>query len=222
MKGKISEVFRSIQGEGLFWGEEHVFVRFYGCNLSCSYCDTKLTGFKEYSAQGLMKEILGQGENIKIVSFTGGEPLLQAEFLKEILKLTKAAGYKNYLETNGVLYKELKEVVALVDIIAMDFKLSSTTGLKDLWAEHKEFLRTASEKIVFVKTVISENTKEEDIKASLSLLRSFPRVRFVLQPDSDVNIIDIDENLINFKEMCLKQGVRVNVIPQMHKILGVK
>jgi organic radical activating enzyme len=222
MTGKISEVFRSIQGEGIFWGEEHIFVRFYGCNLACVYCDTKLTKFKEYSAKALLDEIIKQGEKIKIVSFTGGEPLMQADFLKEIMTLTKAAGYRNYLETNGALYKELKEVISLIDIISMDFKLSSTTGMKDLWAEHKEFLRIAAEKIVFVKTVISEDTKEEDIKSSLNILKGFPRVRFVLQPDSEANIIDIDENLINFKEMSLKQGVRVNVIPQMHKILGVK
>ncbi|MBP7836242.1 MAG: 7-carboxy-7-deazaguanine synthase QueE, partial [Candidatus Omnitrophica bacterium] len=57
MKGKIAEVFDSVQGEGLYLGEKQIFVRFYGCNLGCRFCDTKLQSFMEYEPEELFQEL---------------------------------------------------------------------------------------------------------------------------------------------------------------------
>jgi len=98
MKGKIAEVFQGVQGEGLYLGETQVFVRFFGCNLQCGFCDTRLDRFAEYGARELLDEIRLYKDAVHSVAFTGGEPLLQKDFLKEILQLTKGQGYKNYLD----------------------------------------------------------------------------------------------------------------------------
>ena len=150
IKGKIAEVYKSVQGEGIYLGEKQIFVRSFGCNLNCRFCDTKLDSFREYEPQELFKEIKLHQDNHRSVSFTGGEPLLQKDFLKEILKLTQKCGLRNYLETNGTLPDELKEVIDYVDIVAMDLKLPSSTGLCGFWGEHRRFLELASRKEVFL------------------------------------------------------------------------
>ena len=161
MKGKIAEIFDSIQGEGIYLGEKQLFIRFFGCNLDCKYCDTKLNFYKEYTPEELFKELKSFKDNYHSLVFTGGEPLAQKDFLKEILKLSRARGHKNYLETNGTLYSELQEVIELVDIVAMDLKLPSSTGQRQLWEEHRKFLEIAVEREVFLKSVVCFSTTED-------------------------------------------------------------
>jgi len=223
MKGRISEIFESVQGEGLYLGEKQIFVRFSGCNLDCSFCDTKLSGFKEYEPLELLNEIKFFGNKFHSVAFTGGEPLLQKTFLKEVLKLTHDARYKNYLETNGVLFAELKGLIEYVDVVAMDFKLPSSTGMDSLWWMHKEFLKIASSKEVFVKAVICESTTDADVAMAVNLIKAVsPSTVLILQPNAAENSVALWQKIERFKENCRNEGITVCTIPQMHKIVGVK
>lgn len=223
MKGKISEVFTSIQGEGLYLGEEQLFLRFFGCNLSCGFCDTPLDYFKEYEPQELFEEIILYHHNFHSISFTGGEPLLQKDFLKEILMLTRCAGYKNYLETNGTLSGELEEVIGYVDIVAMDVKLPSSTDRHKLWGLHRRFLKIAGQKEVFVKTVICQSTTEEDLKQACNLISEVNRSAIlILQPNGYENYSELSAKLESFRDLSTREGIITCVIPQMHKIVGIK
>jgi len=223
MKGKISEVFESIQGEGLYLGERQVFVRFFGCNLSCRFCDTKPESFMEYDPLELYKEIKMYRKGFHSISFTGGEPLLQKDFLKDVLKLTHRENLKNYLETNGTLADELKDVIDYVHIVAMDLKLPSSTGLGNYFNAHRDFLEIASRSEVFIKAVISEHTHESDLLDGLKLIRDVLRSAIlVLQPDSTVESELINGKLDNFKEICRKEKITACVIPQVHKSAGVR
>src|SRR5919108_6164740 len=100
--GFVSEIFCSFQGEGVFAGRKHVFLRMAGCNLRCRYCDTPeslvrtrscrvhgVTGRQEGSianpldpmqAGELLSEIVAEEPGIHALAITGGEPLVQAEF----------------------------------------------------------------------------------------------------------------------------------------------
>lgn len=223
MKGRIVEVFDSVQGEGIYLGEKQLFLRFFGCNLSCRYCDTKLDRFSEYEPEELFSELKIYQDDYHSVSFTGGEPLLQIDFLKEILRLTRADGFKNYLETNGTLWHHLKEVIDYVDIVAMDLKLSSSTGMGNLFGLHRKFLEIASKKEVFLKTVISQSTEEEDLRGMLRLIEKVnPAAVLVLQPNSYENDQRLTEKLENFKDICAEEKITACVIPQVHKIAGVR
>ncbi len=223
MKGKISEIFESIQGEGIYAGERQIFVRFFGCNLSCKFCDTPLSQYSEYEPQGLISELRFYQGNYHSVSFTGGEPLLQKDFLKEVLILVKQEGFRNYLETNGALPEALNEVIEHVDIVAMDFKLPSSTGAGDFWQAHRDFLKIASKKEVFLKAVICDSTEEEDFKKGLGIIKEIsPNVRLVLQPNSFEDGGLLNEKIEDFKTACLRERIAVCLIPQMHKIIGVK
>ncbi len=223
MRARIAEVFESIQGEGLYLGERQVFVRFFGCNLHCRFCDTKLNRFIEYEPQDLFAEIKLYGGAFHSVSFTGGEPLLQKDFLREILKMTRSRGYKNYLETNGTLAAELKAVIDDIDIVAMDVKLPSSSGMAGLWGMHYKFLEIASRKEVFLKTIISTSTSKEDLEMALDLIKAVnPAAVLVLQPNSYDDLSRLQKKLEDSKDICLREKVTACIIPQMHKVVGVK
>lgn len=223
MKGKISEIFASFQGEGIYLGAKQLFVRFFDCNLSCKFCDTKLKNYKEIEAVELFKEIKGYHEIFHSIAFTGGEPLLQKDFLKEILKLTHQAGMKNYLETNGILVEALREVIKDLDIIAMDIKLPSSTGMKDYLKEHREFLEIGREKDIFVKMVICNSTQAVEVEEALKLVASLNRdIPVVLQP----NFFELGTQLMqksdDFQRIARNYLSSCRVIPQMHKLNNVK
>jgi organic radical activating enzyme len=230
-KAQITEIFSSVQGEGVFTGARQIFVRFKKCNMACEFCDTPNDAEgKEYSPSALIVEIKDMntaGRPHHSVSLTGGEPLVYTEFLKSFLPLLKKAGLKSYLETNGTLPKELEDVIDLIDIVAMDFKLPSSTGNRAYWKEHAEFLRIASQKKVFVKSVVTTDTKREDIEEAVRLIRSVNKnIPFIMQPASAVKNFDKkpgENRLMEFLDIALKNDIENSrVMPQMHKILGIK
>lgn len=223
MKGRIAEVFQSIQGEGLYLGERQIFVRFYGCNLNCRFCDTKLNNFHELGVGDLFDRIRSYPGDFHSVSFTGGEPLMQKNFLREIMALTKCSDYKNYLETNGTLYDELSEVIDFTDIVAMDCKLPSSTGDSPCWQAHRKFLEIASCKEVFIKIVVCNSTRSEDLLCLLDLLKQANiALTLILQPDSSENSFLLDNKLEYYKALCENEHFSSCIIPQIHKLIGVK
>lgn len=105
----ISEIFYSLQGEGLYSGEPTVFVRLQGCNLlssGCSFCDTKYaqdtTLGKEMSVEDIVSEVSRLQPQYKTwVCITGGEPLWQEDQLHKLVMKLKEGGYRITIETNG-------------------------------------------------------------------------------------------------------------------------
>ena len=232
IKAEITEIFSSIQGEGIFLGAKQIFVRFKKCNLECLFCDERrdITA-KEYTPLELMKEVraldAAKGPHHS-VSLTGGEPLLYWDFLKYFLKaLKKGRGFKSYLETNGTLPFELSKIIELVDIVAMDFKLPSSTGERAYWHEHAEFLKIASKKSVFVKAVVTSDTDKEDIEKSIILIKKARKnIPFILQPASPVKAGDKrieHDKLFGFLEIGSRNDIHnMRVMPQIHKMLKVR
>ncbi|MFH0772665.1 MAG: 7-carboxy-7-deazaguanine synthase QueE [Candidatus Omnitrophota bacterium] len=226
---KISEIFFSIQGEGVYAGIPQIFVRFYGCNLNCAFCDTP--GGKIFFEESL-REILGRisslaGDNrVKDISLTGGEPLLQADFINALAPRLNKRRHRIHLETNGTLPGELKKIVDFVDVVAMDVKLSSSTRGKSLWKEHREFLKIAQLKEVFVKVVITAETKISDFIKAVELVESVRKsVPFILQPVSGFNGFEkIADSafLIDLQRRALARLRDVRIIPQLHKIMGLR
>lgn len=230
-KAEITEIFSSIQGEGIFIGARQVFVRFKKCNMECVFCDTTNDApAKEYSPIQLMREVRSLEEAKGVhhsVSLTGGEPLVYSDFLAEFLPMLKKESLKSYLETNGTLPDKLKEVIEFVDIIAMDFKLPSSTGERAYWKEHLEFLKIAKRKKVFVKAVVTPDTKKSDIEEAVSLIKAVNKnIPFIMQPATPIKNFDKDigeSRLFEFLDIALKNEVENSrVIPQVHKVLGVR
>ena len=230
---EISEIFSSLQGEGPYLGVKQIFVRFGRCNMHCSYCDElekmKEEKFELYSLDRLLGSIdtfeMEKGPHHS-VSLTGGEPLFYVSFLKNLLPKLKERGLTTYLETNGTLAKELKEVIKWCDIIAMDMKPSSSTGDRDFYKEHEEFLKVAIQKETFIKVVVTPETLSEEIQRCVHILKDInPRIPFIFQPLSDpfgINSKALELIEKKFFAIAKQELLDVRVIPQMHKIWGVR
>lgn len=230
---EISEIFSSLQGEGPYLGVKQIFVRFGRCNMHCHYCDElakmKEERFQIYDMEGLLSEVAGmereKGKHHSI-SLTGGEPLLYAPFLVNFLPRLKEQGFMTYLETNGTLPEALNSVLDHCDIIAMDLKPASSTGDRSFEPQHRKFLEIASRKEVFIKVVVTPDTREDEISRCVDIARSVNSgMPFIFQPLSDA--FGINTNALKLIENSLfgiakKYLSDVRVIPQMHKIWGVR
>lgn len=228
MTAKILEIFHSIQGEGKYVGVPQVFVRFFECNMHCVWCDTPHSigdttrHYKEYSLDQIVDEVSRLWDKSHSVSLTGGEPLLQAEFIDQLTPVLEKQKRPVYLETNGILPDELSKVIEGVDIVAMDIKLPSSTGCRDYWQEHEEFLRIARAKDLFVKVVISTATTKEDVLRAVDLVKRLaPEIPFILQP----NFFDMKDGAVarcvEFQKDCLNILDDVRIIPQLHKFMKI-
>ncbi|MCP4651788.1 MAG: 7-carboxy-7-deazaguanine synthase QueE [Candidatus Omnitrophica bacterium] len=218
---KIAEIFKSIQGEGIYAGVEQVFVRLFGCNLKCSFCDTPLERYDEKSVSQIVSEVRQFGK-VHSISLTGGEPLMQIEDLIELSKSLKNEGYLLYLETNGILYENLTKVIEYIDIIAMDFKLPTTTDQQSLWEDHREFLKIAKGKDVFVKVVIGKLTQIGDVLEALKIIKDIKSdLTLVLQPENPFEHA-LGGKVAFFKMLAKLHGMNIKVIPQKHKQLGIR
>ena len=211
-------------------GAKQIFVRFAGCNIDCAFCDTsKAAVIKNASLEEVLKNVRETEEASgphHSVSLTGGEPLLHTDFLRHMLPELKEEGLKIYLETNGIMPEELRRIIALIDIISMDIKLPSSAETPPLWEKHIEFLEIARKKNLFVKIVITGNTSEEDIIRARDIVEKVDRdMLFVLQPAGATEKGDFsvsEEKLFYFYRFLGEKLNNVKMIPQMHKLLGIK
>lgn len=244
MESRLIEIFSSIQGEGTYIGYRQLFLRFFGCNLQCSYCDTVhnkcpskcRVELKETAGEYILKDNpLNTQELLKIVTFfpvelhhsvslTGGEPLLHHNFLKIFLPaLKKETGLKVFLETNGTLTEELKELLLWIDYIAMDFKLSGSLGGEKYLKKHLDFLKLSLQKKVFVKIVVTEDSDKNELMEYIRAVKNIsPSVPVVLQPVTvQNNSLGISNSyLMELHSASLKLLPGIRVIPQIHKIMG--
>jgi 7-carboxy-7-deazaguanine synthase len=243
----IFEIFSSIQGEGIYIGERQIFIRFLMCNMNCAYCDSveslvpqktfrveETPGKKDFKIHNnpatidqlsaFIDQFKGQKGLHHSVSLTGGEPLLQVDFLKNLIPKIKEKGLRSYLETNGTMAERLSEIIDLVDIVAMDFKLPSMTGEGDRTAEHKKALEAAKLKDVFVKVVIGKQTKPVEIEnVSKAISEISGDIPLVLQPVTPVREIKhgpTPEQMLSFHAIAKRHLNNVRIIPQVHKLLG--
>lgn len=245
----LSEIMSSIQGEGVKIGYRQVFIRFAGCNLHCQYCDTvnslatpeycrieetpgsnKFVYLKNPLTTEAILNVLSKFDLRlhQAISLTGGEPLLSNSVIKEIVPTIKqlAPNIKIFLETNGTLPDKLKEILDYIDIISMDFKISSTSGFKPQWVNHLDFLATAKTKEVYVKAVVSNDTSIQEIEKITTLIKEVDyKIPLILQPmtiGTTCKELAINPpQLFNLLDTALTNLPDVRVIPQTHLFLGL-
>ena len=240
LEENLIEIFSSVQGEGKYVGCRQIFVRLTGCNLRCSYCDTKIRR-QEFcnieTSAGSMKFRKIQNpisvdkvvEVIKIfsnevathsITFTGGEPMLHSKFIKAV---SKSIDKKIFVETNGTLFNELEKIIDCIDIISMDIKLPSVVET-DLFESHRRFMEIAKVKDLYTKIVItSGTTQEEFIKAVETIASVSKNILLILQPVTPINHVEIasPEKILSLQAIASEYLNDVRIIPQTHKLIEV-
>src|SRR5260221_13072236 len=140
----ITEIFKSIQGEGTRAGLPCIFVRLTGCNLRCTWCDTAYAfhGGQKVTVDEVMERVGalnrppdGSAAGVALVELTGGEPLLQEEVYPLAERLL-AAGYTVMIETSGERFigRLPKEVIKIVDVKCPDSGEPDTFDSRNLEA----------------------------------------------------------------------------------------
>lgn len=166
---KIAETFSSINGEGTHAGQLAFFVRFTGCNLNCSYCDTKWANvpdapYTEMTADEILSAVRKSG--IRNVTVTGGEPLIQPNIIP-LLKMLCGDGRYVEIETNGSA--DVSEVVRIGKnrpALTMDYKLPSS-GMEN-------FMRTENFAILDARdTVKFVSGSRADLERALEIIRKY-------------------------------------------------
>ena len=128
------------------------------------------------------------------------------------------------LETNGVLPEHLLTVLPLVDVVSMDIKLPSNTGEPESWDVHTQFLRVARPK-AYVKVLVDAGTAPRDVERAADLVRATaPEVPLFLQPITDARgRADVTPPMLAaFYAAVRRHLADVRVVPQTHKMLGIR
>lgn len=202
---KVNEIFYSIQGESSFSGIPFVFIRLTGCNLRCTYCDTRYAyeEGKEISVEQIFKEI--KKYNCHYVEITGGEPLIQDEtpFLVDFL-IDK--GFNVLLETNGT--KDIS-IISNKAIIIMDIKCPSSGENDKIDWDNLERLELKDE----VKFVIAEKSDYDWAKVVIKDRNLTGKVKLFMSA--------VKEKIspVSLAEWILEDNLDVRLQLQLHKIL---
>ncbi len=209
---KIAERFVSINGEAAHAGELAVFLRFTGCNLNCSYCDTAWANAQDapytvYTAQELCDYVKETG--VKNVTLTGGEPLLQ-EHLHELLSSLHALGVRTEIETNGSCPIAEYAKAAYRPSFTLDYKCPSS-GMEDRMLTSNYLYLTMEDCVKFVVGSASDLERAKEIIDTYYLAE---RCRVYLSPV--FGNIDPKE-IVAFMQENKMNGVRLQL--QLHKFI---
>ena len=243
-KGYLSQIFVSFQGEGAWAGQRQLFIRTAGCHLRCRYCDTpeslervpffcvgesarraSVRAANPVTTSETLKycqELLAVEGTVDGVALTGGEPLLQAEYLKDLLQDNRLP-HPRLLETSGTQPERLALVLPWVDIVSMDIKLPSNTNEPAFWDAHEKFLSAARDK-AYVKVLIDANTDLAEVEMAAHLVATIaPHAFLFLQPITDAcGGTDTDTRaLARFFAVTRRHLNNVRLLPQLHKLLRI-
>jgi 7-carboxy-7-deazaguanine synthase len=201
---KINEIFYSIQGEGKWTGFPNIFIRTTGCNLRCSYCDTKYAykQGKEKTIQEITKEI--KKYYCTKICITGGEPLIQKDTI-ELIKHLLNLKYSVIIETNGSLkIDSLKDKKKL--FISLDIKTPSSKMHKKMFLQNINIL-----------------TKKDQIKFIIKNKKDYEYARIIIQkfkPKCDVFFQPVwKTNSEKLAEWILEDNLKAKLGLQIHKII---
>lgn len=212
-KIKISEIFMTIQGEGLLQGTPSIFIRLYGCNLSCKWCDTIYEKeYKEYQSLTI-DEILKRISiyNTKYIVITGGEPLSN-ENIELLIDKLKERSYHITVETNATILRNIK-----CDFVSMSPKLSNSNPYSEEDAKYIDYeqKRINYEAINYyiknykyqIKFVVSGKEDINEIREILHKIKKYDDLRVLVMPQSSSKQ-DLEKKQKDIINLCIINGVR--------------
>lgn len=216
---KISEIFYSIQGEGMLTGVPSVFVRTSGCNLRCVWCDTPYTSWSPEGADMTIEGILAavRSHPAKHAVVTGGEPLIAPQIV-EVTESIQRLGLHVTIETAGTVYHKVA-----CNLMSISPKLANSTPHEregGKWAAQHERLRyqpgilkqLMKEYEYQLKFVVESPEDMGEIERMLEDTQA-DRSRVVLMAEGTTPDV-IRERAPWLTEICKREGFRYS--PRLH------
>jgi 7-carboxy-7-deazaguanine synthase len=209
---KINEIFESIQGEGQMTGYPCVFIRLYGCNFNCRWCDTLYSrepskDFKEMTVGQVIEEV--KKFKSKYICITGGEPLFQKKEVKKLVDKLIKLGYFCEINTNGSLAIWKQRGLRW----AVDSKMPSSGMFGRFYYENLKYLGSGDDIIMVVKNKKDYSVASSEIK---EIRKRNRKVKMVLSPCwGDINKRELVRWL-------LEDGLDARIGLQIHKIIWPK
>lgn len=216
----LIETYKSVQGESSFAGLPCIFVRLAGCNLRCTWCDSEYT-FKGGYQQSLdeVEQVIGELAPVRLVEFTGGEPMLQAKELLPLMDRLLAKNYQLMIETSGE--RPLADVPKAVHKI-MDVKCPGSGESERFYLPNLEALTERDE----VKFVITDRRDYEFARDFVAQHELAGRVKDILFSPAFTNRPSIERDASNctldprqLVEWMLEDGVPARLNLQIHKFI---
>lgn len=209
---KVAEIFSSINGEGTRAGELAVFVRFRGCNLHCSYCDTSWanqpdTPFTPMDKEEILGAVLETG--IRNVTLTGGEPLL-VPGVEEVIGSLGRNGLSVEIETNGSVDLLPFDGICHRPLFTMDYKLPGS-GMEDKMNLRNVELLKKGDTVKFVAG------SEEDLERAAEIIRTYSLTERCHVYFSPVFGRIDPADMVEFMKKHKLNGVRLQL--QLHKFI---
>ena len=222
----VMEIYRSVQGEGSLIGVPTTFVRFFACNLRCSWCDTK---YSWSVREGGTWETLAPEEvarrieefGARHVVLTGGEPTLQKE-LPTLAGLLKESGQHLTVETNATIFPRAS--VPLIDLWSLSPKLSSAGENYLRYPIIERFIEALPPEGQQWKFVVRDDADEQLLRTLLERYPAFAErhLPIILQPEGDSATLDYPQALEQLAERLRDpfwDRYYVRALPQLHVII---
>jgi len=211
----LSEIFYSIQGEGLLAGVPSVFIRTSGCNLRCSWCDTPYTSWSPEGTQTSIEAILDyvRQHSTGHTVITGGEPMIAPEIVELTVQLRQLSQHIT-IETAGTVHAPVA-----CDLMSISPKLANSIPEGE-WRERHDHLRYQPDVLrrliahfdYQLKFVISAETDIEEIRFIAAETGADP-ARILLMPEG-TDPATLTERAAWLGELCKRTGYRFS--PRLH------
>lgn len=237
-RARVSEIFTSIEGEGIFVGKKTLFIRLSGCHLKCRWCDTKyalpLDSGTDYQIDEIKDLIIKELRPFTYkVNFTGGEPLLQTEAVIELADfIKKQTNLKTYIESSCFDSELFSKVLPYIDICKIEFKTDDSNVVEDqeydnlLLSEIKCLeLAVESNKATYIKIVVTNSTNLESFKNLVynisKKIKPSDILGFIIQPSFGIDQPTVNK-LLDTYDIVQPMFPEVRIIPQLHKEIGAR
>ncbi|MEM4167764.1 MAG: 7-carboxy-7-deazaguanine synthase QueE [Candidatus Caldarchaeum sp.] len=216
----VTELYTSFQGEGPYVGRQAIFLRLAGCNLSCSWCDSRFSWDKKYPAfveptifsTASLTEKLRRFQQ-KLCVVTGGEPLLQEKALAE-LSVNLAGEKELQIETNGTKFPHML-ASSPCDISFIVSPKLANSGMPEHQRIYPEVLKSFVETNAWFKFVVSTEDCIAEVKDIVSTI-GIPTSRVFIMPEG-INATSQLTTLRTLAESILSSGF--NISPRLHILI---
>jgi len=235
---RVSEIFTSFEGEGVFVGKKTLFIRLSGCHLKCRWCDTKyalpLESGTDYELNEVKDLIVKQLQPFTYkVNFTGGEPLLQTDAVVQLADFIKThTNLRTYIESSCFDSELFSKILPYMDICKVEFKTEDSKVVDD--GDYDDLLRNEfrclelavkNNKTTYIKIVVTNSTNLDSFKNLVDYISKKIKpsdiMAFIIQPSHGLDQPTVNK-LLDTYDIAQPVFPEVRIIPQLHKEIGAR